>query len=77
MLQSITTVGYGDYTGVNTDEYLFSLVLEFTGLTFFSIMTFKIHEIAQKRFDFASLLSQHVDAINFWIRKMEKSNDDR
>ena len=46
VLESITTVGYGDYTGVNTDEYLFSLVLEFIGITFFSLLTFKMFEIA-------------------------------
>ena len=46
MLTTITTVGYGDYTGVNTDEYLFTLVLEFTGVTFFSLMLFKTNEIA-------------------------------
>ena len=46
VLTTITTVGYGDYTGVNTDEYLFTLVLEFTGVTFFSLMLFKTNEIA-------------------------------
>ena len=76
VLESITTVGYGDYTGVNTDEYLFSLVLEFTGVTFFSLMTFKMFEIGMKGFDFESLLSEHLDRINYWIRKMEKSQDD-
>ena len=77
VLTTITTVGYGDYTGVNTDEYLFTLVLEFTGVTFFSLMLFKTNEIAQKKFDFQALLSHHLDRINFWIRKMEKSNDDQ
>ena len=77
VLESITTVGYGDYTGVNTNEYLFTLMLEFIGITFFSIMSFKIHNIAQKKFDFASLLSDHLNKINYWIRKMEKSNDDK
>ena len=34
----ITTVGYGDYTGNTENEYIFSIVLEFVGMTFFSIL---------------------------------------
>ena len=42
VLQAITTVGYGDYAGANGNEYLFTLLLEFTGVAFFSAMTYKM-----------------------------------
>jgi hypothetical protein len=35
---TLTTVGYGDYSGNTTKEYIFSMILEFLGLTFFSIL---------------------------------------
>jgi hypothetical protein len=31
-------VGYGDYTGATSYEYIFSIMLEFIGLTFFSFL---------------------------------------
>mmetsp|Transcript_21052 Transcript_21052/g.32588 ORF Transcript_21052/g.32588 Transcript_21052/m.32588 type:complete len:98 (-) Transcript_21052:1743-2036(-) len=39
ILTTITTVGYGDITGSTTAEYLFSMCVEFIGLTFFSFLT--------------------------------------
>jgi hypothetical protein len=39
ILTTITTVGYGDITGSTTIEYMFSMGVEFIGLTFFSFLT--------------------------------------
>jgi hypothetical protein len=39
ILTTITTVGYGDISGSTTYEYLFSMGVEFIGLTFFSFLT--------------------------------------
>ena len=39
ILTTITTVGYGDISGSTTIEYLFSMGVEFIGLTFFSFLT--------------------------------------
>ena len=39
ILTTITTTGYGDITGTTTSEYLFSMCVEFIGLTFFSFLT--------------------------------------
>ena len=35
----LTTVGFGDFTGATSKEYVFSICLEFCGLTFFSLLT--------------------------------------
>ena len=42
-LTVITSVGYGDYAGAygNTSEYIFSIILEFTGMGVFSAMLYK------------------------------------
>jgi hypothetical protein len=34
----ITTVGYGDFVGTTETEMIFSVILEFAGLAFFSIL---------------------------------------
>lgn len=38
VFEVITTVGYGDYWGRTISEYGFSIVLEFVGLSFFSLL---------------------------------------
>mmetsp|Transcript_53631 Transcript_53631/g.73509 ORF Transcript_53631/g.73509 Transcript_53631/m.73509 type:complete len:125 (+) Transcript_53631:1296-1670(+) len=38
VFEVITTVGYGDYSGKTISEYGFSIVLEFVGLSFFSLL---------------------------------------
>lgn len=43
ILETITTVGYGDYFGRVRREYIFSMCLEFIGLTFYSIMMGRIN----------------------------------
>jgi hypothetical protein len=35
----MTTVGYGDVNGTTSEELLFSMLVEFMGLTFFSFLT--------------------------------------
>ena len=46
VFQSITTVGYGDYNSKRSIEYMFTMVLEFLGVTFFSIMTARMRVFA-------------------------------
>ena len=35
----LTTVGYGDYTGGEIPEYIYTMALEFLGLSFFATLT--------------------------------------
>ena len=45
IFEVITTVGYGDYSGATSSEYIFSIILEFLGLTFFSFLMGSINSI--------------------------------
>ena len=38
IIEVITTVGYGDFYGATTKEYMFSIIVEFLGLTYFSFL---------------------------------------
>jgi len=42
---TLTTVGYGDFKGFTTEEYIFTMLVEFCGILFFSIMMGSINEI--------------------------------
>ena len=38
IVTTVTTVGYGDYSATNTSERLFLIMLEFLGISVFSII---------------------------------------
>jgi len=41
----ISTTGYGDYTGGTQVEYLFSIVIEFTGVIVFVVLMYLVNNI--------------------------------
>ena len=71
---TLTTVGYGDYSGKTSAEYIFSIILEFLGLTFFSFLMGSINGIFNTRDSFDDLIEEKLDSLDMWIKKIEKSN---
>ena len=74
VFQSITTVGYGDYTGNRSIEYMFTMVLEFLGVTFFSIMTARMRVFAQREGRYEDLLWNRMQGLDVWVQKLERAN---
>ena len=74
IFEVITTVGYGDYSGSTSDEYIFSIALEFLGLTFFSFLMGSINGIFNTSDNFDDLIEEKLDSLDMWIKKIEKSN---
>ncbi|CDW90866.1 cation channel family protein [Stylonychia lemnae] len=74
ILQTLTTVGYGDHTGCVRDEYIFCMCLEFIGLSLFSFLMGSINNMISKDDSFESLLDQKISMLDIWIKKIEKSN---
>tara|TARA_B110000285_G_scaffold227772_1_gene289613 strand:+ start:352 stop:894 length:543 start_codon:yes stop_codon:yes gene_type:complete len=74
IFEVITTVGYGDYSGNTPEEYIFSIVLEFMGLTFFSFLMGSINGIFNTSDNFDDLIEEKLDSLDMWIKKIEKSN---
>ena len=74
MFEVICTVGYGDYVGHTSNEYIFSLILEFIGVVFFSFLMGYINEIFSSSDSFDDLIEEKLDLLDMWIKKIEKSN---
>lgn len=74
IITTLTTVGYGDYTGAEMEEIIFTMILEFIGLTFFSLLTGTISIIAGKKETFNALVNERLDKLDVWIKQIEKSN---
>jgi hypothetical protein len=74
IFEVITTVGYGDYSGSTTEELIFSMFLEFAGLTFFSLFMNQIGSVFNQSDNFQDLIDGKLDSLDMWIKKIEKSN---
>ena len=75
ILTVVTTVGYGDFTGQNNKEMLYSILLEFGGLLLFSTLTGILVELVQIGGNFKDLLADYMFNANVWVLKLEKAND--
>ena len=75
VFESITTVGYGDYTGNRPIEYIFTMFLEFIGVTFFSVMTARMQTFAQRERGYEDLFRKRMEGLDVWIQKLERANN--
>lgn len=74
IIETLTTVGYGDYNGKEMEEIVFTMILEFIGLTFFSFLTGTVTIIAGKKETFTELVNERLDTLDVWIKQIERSN---
>ena len=74
VLTTITTVGYGDVYGHTTAEYLFSMCVEFVGLTFFSFLTGTISLMFSGDQSFESLINARMEQLDLWLLRLENCN---
>ena len=76
ILTTITTVGYGDISGSTTNEYLFSMCVEFIGLTFFSFLTGTISVMFSGDQSFESLINARMEELDLWLLRLENCNSE-
>ena len=57
----MTTVGYGDYSGGTSREYLVSLLFEFTGFIFNAVLITTMSNVFASESSFDSLLTYRLD----------------
>jgi hypothetical protein len=74
ILTTITTVGYGDISGHTKYEYLFSMCVEFVGLTFFSLLTGTINVMFSGNQSFESLINARMEELDLWLLRLENCN---
>ena len=74
IMETISTVGYGDYSGSTKAEYLFSMLVEFTGLAFFSLLMFIIDKVFKEEFSFERYIDTKFEQLTIWITRIEKGN---
>ena len=69
----ITTVGYGDYTGSTTLEYIFSFGIMFFGFVIFSIIEIAVLSVVEIEYSFLGYVSELDFEALVWFSVLEKS----
>ena len=74
IFEVFTTVGYGDYSGGTSIEYLYSILLEFIGIIINSFFIGIAGDFVSQSTGFDALISHQLDRLDLWVKKIEKSN---
>ena len=70
---TLTTVGYGDYAGGTTSEYLVTLVFEFIGFCYNAVLISVMSSFFASEANFADLLDSRLQEMDLWMKRIERS----
>ena len=73
IFETFTTVGYGDYAGVNSREYIVTIVFEFIGFCYNAVLIGIMGSVFNFDMTFNDLLADRLDEMSLWIMRLEKS----
>jgi len=76
VMVTLTTVGYGDIYGYSYQEYIFTMVVEFIGIAFFSFIIGSINNVlfTDENQNMQDLLFERLD---IWLVKLDNSRTDK
>ena len=69
--ETISTVGYGDFTGGTTIEIACSLILETIGFIFYSVMMVRTSQAFDQNFDVSYYRQQKIQEADQWLLRLE------
>ena len=74
IIETVTTVGYGDYSGSSTNELIFTMFLQVIGLTFFSLLMTSVNNMVFRKTRFDNMIEEKTEALELWMSKLEDAN---
>ena len=74
IVETITTVGYGDYSGEQNEEIVFTMVLQFIGLTFFSLLMASVKDMLFRNTQFTNHIEKKEENLELWVSQLEEAN---
>ena len=74
IFEVIATAGYREFSYGTNAEYIFAILLEFIGVTFNSILVANLSGIFDGELKFEDLLTEKMDQLLVWMKKIEFSN---
>mmetsp|Transcript_23910 Transcript_23910/g.16887 ORF Transcript_23910/g.16887 Transcript_23910/m.16887 type:complete len:114 (+) Transcript_23910:441-782(+) len=73
VVTTLTTVGYGDFKGYTTEEYLFNMAVEFVGIAFFSFIMGSINNILVMDNGSEDEIEEKIEQVDVWLVKLDKT----
>lgn len=73
---TLTTVGYGDIYGYCYQEYIFTMVVEFIGIAFFSFIIGSINNVLFTD-ENQNMQDQLFERLDIWLVKLDNSRTDK
>jgi len=74
IFETFTTVGYGDYTGGTSREYLVTMCFQFIGFCFNAILISTMADLFGADVSFSDLLEDRLGQLDLWMKRIEKSH---
>ena len=74
IIETVTTVGYGDYSGSSTNELIFTMFLQVIGLTFFSLLMTSVNNMVFRKTRFNNMIEEKQESLELWVSKLEDAN---
>ena len=69
----VTTVGYGDYTGGTTLEYIYSFAIEFFGILIFAIIQISVLDLISIKHSFETYAQERDFEALVWFKRLEQA----
>ncbi|CAI2369324.1 unnamed protein product [Moneuplotes crassus] len=77
VMSTFTTVGYGDFSGLNNTEYLFNMLVQVLGIGFFGYTIDSISKMMGQIDSISEFQEQEEENQNIWLMKLGRSNKDK
>lgn len=69
---TLTTVGYGDFKGNQTNEYVYTMLVEFFGFIVFGFIMSSINNVLQKDTGGNYEVLQTIERVDLWLVTLDK-----
>mmetsp|Transcript_5087 Transcript_5087/g.3523 ORF Transcript_5087/g.3523 Transcript_5087/m.3523 type:complete len:193 (+) Transcript_5087:623-1201(+) len=73
VVTTLTTVGYGDIKGFTSTEYMFTIVVEFIGIAFFSFIMGAINNVLLVDNGASDIIESKLEQVDVWLVKLDNS----
>ena len=72
VVTTLTTVGYGDIYGKTSEEYIYTMIVEFIGILVFSIIMSTVNSFLSAQGDI-DIVEAKTDQVDVWLVKLDNS----
>jgi len=73
IFETFTTVGYGDYAGNMSREFIVTMFFQFIGFCFNAILISTMTDVFGADVSFDDLLGNRLGQLDLWMKRIEKS----